>query len=107
LIIKSFGGPAGSVEDCGVAESDDGMTTEEHDKDTRKAPDSKQADAGGSEEELEEGKTAPFGWVSLIIIASLIVGTWFLIQRLTADAKMQDCVQSGRRNCAPIEDPGR
>jgi hypothetical protein len=58
------------------------------------------------EEELDEGRTAPFGWVSLVVIAVLIVGTWFLVQQLSADAKLQDCVQSGRRNCAPIEDTG-
>ena len=64
---------------------------------------------GGSDEEteLDEGRTAPFGWVSLLIIVALVVGTWFLVQRLSADAKMQDCVQSGRRNCAPIDDTGR
>ena len=64
---------------------------------------------GGKDEEteLDEGHTAPFGWVSILIIVTLVVGTWFLIQRLSADAKMQDCVQSGRRNCAPIDDTGR
>ena len=50
------------------------------------------------------GRTAPFGWVSLVIIVALVVGTWFLIQKLTEDTKMQDCIQSGRRNCAPIQD---
>ncbi len=59
--------------------------------------------AEGDGEELDEGRTSPFGWVSLVIIAVLVVGTWFLIQRLSGDASMQDCVQSGRRNCAPIE----
>ena len=54
--------------------------------------------------EAEGGRSAPFGWVSLVIIVALVVGTWFLIQRLSDDAKMQDCVQSGRRNCAPIDD---
>jgi hypothetical protein len=65
--------------------------------------------AGGDDEEseLDEGRTAPFGWVSILIIVTLVVGTWFLIQRLSADSKMQDCVQSGRRNCAPIDDTGR
>ena len=55
-------------------------------------------------DEPDEPRTAPFGWVSLLIIVALVVGTWFLIQKLSADAKMQDCVQSGRRNCAPIDD---
>ncbi len=50
------------------------------------------------------GRTAPFGWVSLLVIITLVVGTWFVIQTLLGDTKMQDCIQSGRRNCAPIED---
>jgi hypothetical protein len=55
-------------------------------------------------EERDEGRTAPFGWFSLVVIVVLAVGTWFLIGRLSDDARMQDCVQSGRRNCAPIDD---
>ena len=63
---------------------------------------------GDEEEEAgdsdgDDGRTSPFGWVSVVIVVALIVGTWFLIQSLSADSKMQDCVQSGRRNCAPIE----
>jgi hypothetical protein len=54
-------------------------------------------EAEGDGDERDEGRTAPFGWVSLVIIAALVVGTWFLIQRLSSDASMQDCVQSGRR----------
>jgi hypothetical protein len=57
-------------------------------------------------DELDEGRTAPFGWVSIVVIVTLVVGTWFLIQKLSADSKLQDCVQSGRRNCAPIDDTG-
>ena len=64
---------------------------------------------GGEEDdsELDEGRTSPFGWVSLVVIVVLVVGTWFLVQRLMADSTMQDCVQSGRRNCAPIENTGQ
>jgi hypothetical protein len=61
----------------------------------------------GEPDEADDGRTAPFGWVSLLIIVALVGGSWFLIQKLSADAKMQDCVQSGRRNCAPIDDPPR
>ena len=57
--------------------------------------------------EEENGRTHPFGWPALIIIALLIIGGWFLITRLGDDTKMQDCIQSGRRNCAPIDDTGR
>jgi hypothetical protein len=56
------------------------------------------------EDSPDEGANAPFGWVSLLIIVTLAVGTWFLVEKLSANAKLQDCVQSGRRNCAPIDD---
>jgi hypothetical protein len=49
-------------------------------------------------------RTHPFGWLSLAVIVALVVGGWFVIQRLTADTQMQDCIQSGRRNCARIPD---
>jgi hypothetical protein len=42
-----------------------------------------------------------------VIIAALIVGGWFVITSLSDDTKMQDCIQSGRRNCAPIDTTGR
>lgn len=45
----------------------------------------------------------PFGWFSLLILAALFVGGWLLVRRLQADAKIQDCVMSGRKNCAPID----
>ncbi|MGO8996763.1 MAG: hypothetical protein ACLQVI_25895 [Polyangiaceae bacterium] len=81
------------------------------DEEQKPPPQPQKAGAGdkdeGEEEELDEGKTSPFGWLSVLIIVALVVGTWFLIQRLTADANMQDCVQSGRKNCAPIDDTGR
>jgi len=59
---------------------------------------------GGADDAGESSRTAPFGPVSLVIIVVLVIGTWFLIQSLSADTKMQDCIQSGRRNCAPIDD---
>jgi len=79
------------------------------DEEQEKPPPPPGAAAGGEapEEELDEGRTSPFGWFSILVIVALVVGTWFLIQRLTADARMQDCVQSGRHNCAPIDDTGR
>jgi len=59
------------------------------------------------EEDENEDRPHPFGLVPLIIIAILIVGGGFLITRLNADTNMQDCIQSGRRNCAPIDTTGR
>lgn len=66
---------------------------------------SKPGEAAATDDDDEDGpRTAPFGWVSLVVIAVLVIGTWFVIQRLQADTNMQDCIQSGRRNCAPIDD---
>jgi hypothetical protein len=36
-----------------------------------------------------------------------IVAVLFIVHRLDQAAKIQDCVASGRTNCAPIEVPGR
>jgi hypothetical protein len=44
----------------------------------------------------------PFGWVALLICLALVLGGWFVVRQLQADAKMQDCVMSGRKNCAPV-----
>jgi hypothetical protein len=38
----------------------------------------------------------------IICLVILIVGFW-LVNRLWEMKKLQDCVFSGRRNCAPIE----
>ncbi|HTB76720.1 MAG TPA: hypothetical protein VK762_25915 [Polyangiaceae bacterium] len=44
----------------------------------------------------------PFGWVGLLVGLALIVVGWFVLRQLQADAKLQDCVMSGRKNCAPV-----
>jgi hypothetical protein len=52
----------------------------------------------------EPGASArgPFGWVSLLVVAALALGGFYVVRRLQADAKLQDCVMSGRKNCAPV-----
>ena len=47
----------------------------------------------------------PFGWGSLLILITLVVVAWLMVTKMADFAKMQDCVMSGRRNCAPIDDP--
>jgi hypothetical protein len=45
------------------------------------------------------------GLIGLGIAAVLLlVGLW-LARELTASSKMQDCIMSGRTNCAPIATP--
>ena len=41
-------------------------------------------------------------WGAVVIVV-LVVGSWFLVQNLVAMSKLQDCVMSGRHNCAPID----
>jgi hypothetical protein len=47
---------------------------------------------------------SPFNPFALVMILVLVVGGWFLIQWLTSSSKLQDCIMSGRKNCAPIDD---
>jgi len=50
-----------------------------------------------------EGAHGPFGWVALVVLVVLVLGGWLLVRRMQADSKMQDCIASGRKNCAPID----
>ena len=43
--------------------------------------------------------------VALIVVVVLVLGGLWLQQRLRADSQIQDCVMSGRSNCAPISMP--
>jgi hypothetical protein len=43
--------------------------------------------------------------IGLIVIALLVVGGLILAHVLHDSARLQDCVLSGRTNCAPIEAP--
>ncbi len=45
--------------------------------------------------------------IGLLAMAALIVAVLFVVHRLDQAARIQDCVASGRTNCAPIEAPGR
>jgi hypothetical protein len=51
----------------------------------------------------EEQKSSPLrAVVGLGLIAVLIVAVLFVMQQLRHAAAIQDCVASGRTNCAPI-----
>jgi len=43
----------------------------------------------------------------LVVIVLIIVAVVFVIGRLRQSAQMQDCLASGRTNCAPIAAPAR
>jgi len=45
--------------------------------------------------------------IGLLAIVALVVAVMFIMHRLNQAARIEDCVASGRTNCAPIETPGR
>ena len=44
---------------------------------------------------------------ALVLLGLLLVGSLWITGALRGASAIQDCVQSGRSNCAPIEAPGR
>jgi hypothetical protein len=45
--------------------------------------------------------------IGLAIILALVVAGYFLMTALHEKAALEDCLMSGRKNCAPIEVPAR
>jgi hypothetical protein len=45
--------------------------------------------------------------VALVLVVVLILGVLFIMQQLRRASAIQDCVASGRTNCAPIAAGGR
>jgi hypothetical protein len=45
-------------------------------------------------------RVAIFGAIAVVVLVAL---GWVLVRELSASARLQDCVMSGRTNCAPIE----
>jgi hypothetical protein len=39
---------------------------------------------------------------ALVVVLVLVVGGYFLTQALRKNSNLQDCVASGRTNCAPV-----
>jgi hypothetical protein len=40
--------------------------------------------------------------VALVLVVVLVLGGWWLSQRLRSVSSLQDCVMTGRTNCAPV-----
>jgi hypothetical protein len=45
--------------------------------------------------------------IGLILVLALVVAGYFLMTALRQNATLEDCLMSGRKNCAPIEVPAR
>jgi hypothetical protein len=41
--------------------------------------------------------------VGLVVIVAAVVAVMFIVHRLDQAGQLQDCLASGRTNCAPIE----
>jgi len=53
----------------------------------------------------EERRRTRSNVAALIFAGILIVVGWLLVQKLGASGRMEDCLMSGRTNCAPINTP--
>jgi hypothetical protein len=56
--------------------------------------------------ELDDRASGPRRHVLLVAMAIIVVLAgvgWLIVRQLMADSKLQDCVMSGRKNCAPLE----
>ncbi|HYA07231.1 MAG TPA: hypothetical protein VEF90_15195 [Xanthobacteraceae bacterium] len=51
------------------------------------------------------GRRGPL--VALGVVVLLFVVGWLLAHELYAGGKLEDCLMSGRTNCAPIQAPNR
>jgi hypothetical protein len=45
--------------------------------------------------------------LGLLFIALLLVAAVYLVHALREESRLEDCLMSGRSNCAPIEAPAR
>jgi hypothetical protein len=59
--------------------------------------------SGGPDSVSNQGRRKSHPAVLFLVFIVLAVMGWFLIQNLTATSKLQDCMMSGRKNCAPID----
>ncbi len=60
------------------------------------------ADPHDDDHELDSRRPALIG---LVVVLALVVAAYFLVNALRENANLEDCLMSGRRNCAPIETP--
>ena len=58
-----------------------------------------------AERDADERRTAAL--IGLIIVLTLAIAGVVLFRELRKNAQLEDCLMSGRTNCAPIEVPSR
>jgi len=45
--------------------------------------------------------------IGLLLVLGLVVAGYFLVTALHSNSQLEDCLMSGRRNCAPIDVPAK
>ena len=55
----------------------------------------------------EPGDRRTAALIGIVVILALAILAVVLVRELGRQSKVQDCVMSGRTNCAPIEPPPR
>jgi hypothetical protein len=59
----------------------------------------------GRSEDGDDDQRRSRALIGLIIILALAILGTVLVQELRKEGALEDCLMSGRRNCAPIEVP--
>ena len=55
----------------------------------------------------EQNRSRRRSLIGLAVVVALFVVGWLLMRELQQSEQLQDCLLSGRTNCAPIEAPLR
>ncbi len=55
----------------------------------------------------DEGAPRAGALIALVVIAVLVLAGLWLSRELRRSSSLQDCLASGRTNCAPIEAPAK
>ena len=56
-------------------------------------------------DEHEQDQSRSRALVGLLIVAVLVIAAVYLVHALRNESNLEDCLMSGRTNCAPIETP--
>jgi hypothetical protein len=59
----------------------------------------------GRSEDGDDGERRSRALIGLIVILALAILGVVLVQQLRKESALEDCLMSGRTNCAPIEVP--
>jgi hypothetical protein len=56
-------------------------------------------------DEHDDSQSRSRALIGLVVVAVLVVAAIYLVNALRNESKLEDCLMSGRSNCAPIQIP--